>query len=259
MECPAPSGAARPLLAVAARRPPGAFSRPAKPMLLPILIAAVVGYLLGAIPFGYLVARAHGVDIFTAGSGNPGATNVKRVLGARAGNLVFALDSVKGAVAAAWPALFWVYEGDSTAGSLWWRMAETSAGHFRGMCAVGLIAAVIGHSFSVFTGFKGGKGVATASGGLLVLMPVPILIGAGTWLITFFASGYVSLGSIISAVAVPAAAWAIGLPVLLKILATLLGVLVIVRHRANIRRLLSGTEHRWRRKPPQAGKDASSP
>jgi glycerol-3-phosphate acyltransferase PlsY len=228
-------------------------------MLLPILIAAVVGYLLGAIPFGYLVARAHGVDIFTAGSGNPGATNVKRVLGARAGNLVFALDSVKGAVAAAWPALFWVYEGDSTAGSLWWRMAETSAGHFRGMCAVGLIAAVIGHSFSVFTGFKGGKGVATASGGLLVLMPVPILIGAGTWLITFFASGYVSLGSIISAVAVPAAAWAIGLPVLLKILATLLGVLVIVRHRANIRRLLSGTEHRWRRKPPQAGKDASSP
>jgi len=228
-------------------------------MLLPILIAAVVGYLLGAIPFGYLVARAHGVDIFTAGSGNPGATNVKRVLGARAGNLVFALDSVKGAVAAAWPALFWVYEGDSTAGSLWWRMAETSAGHFRGMCAVGLIAAFIGHSFSVFTGFKGGKGVATASGGLLVLMPVPILIGAGTWLITFFASGYVSLGSIISAVAVPAAAWAIGLPVLLKILATLLGVLVIVRHRANIRRLLSGTEHRWRRKPPQAGKDASSP
>ena len=138
-------------------------------------------------------------------------------------------------------------------------MAETSAGHFRGMCAVGLIAAVIGHSFSVFTGFKGGKGVATASGGLLVLMPVPILIGAGTWLITFFASGYVSLGSIISAVAVPAAAWAIGLPVLLKILATLLGVLVIVRHRSNIRRLLSGTEHRWSHKPRGGGDGAPSP
>jgi glycerol-3-phosphate acyltransferase PlsY len=222
-------------------------------MLFPILIAVVVGYFLGAIPFGYLVARAYGVDIFTAGSGNPGATNVKRVLGARAGNLVFALDAVKGAVAAAWPALLWVSLGDPYTDSFWSRLAETSAGHFRGMCAAGLFAAVIGHSFSVFTRFKGGKGVATASGGLLVLMPVPILIGAATWLITFFASGYVSLGSIFGALAVPAAAWAIGLPVVLKIVATILGVLIIVRHRSNIRRLLSGTEHRWGRKPREGG------
>jgi glycerol-3-phosphate acyltransferase PlsY len=228
-------------------------------MLYPILIAAVVGYLLGAIPFGYIVARAHGVDIFTAGSGNPGATNVKRVLGAGAGNLVFALDAVKGAVAAAWPALLWVSLGDPYTDSLWSRMAETSAGHFSGMCAAGLIAAVIGHSFSVFTGFRGGKGVATASGGLLVLMPVPILIGAATWLLTFFASGYVSLGSIFGAVAVPAAAWAIGLPVVLKIVATILGVLIIVRHRGNIRRLLSGTEHRWGRKPREGGDREPSP
>ncbi len=228
-------------------------------MLFPILIAAVVGYLLGAIPVGYLVARAHGVDIFTAGSGNPGATNVKRVLGAQAGNLVFALDAVKGAVAAAWPAVLWVSVRDPNADSFWSRLAETSAGHFRGMCTAGLIAAVIGHSFSVFTGFKGGKGVATAAGGLLVLMPVPILIGAATWLITFFASGYVSLGSIFGALTVPAAAWAIGLPVVLKIVATLLGVLVIVRHRSNIRRLLSGTEHRWKRKPPEGGSGKPSP
>ena len=228
-------------------------------MLFPILIAAVVGYLLGAIPFGYLVARAHGVDIFTAGSGNPGATNVKRVIGAGAGNLVFALDAVKGAVAAAWPAVLWVSVRDPSADSFWSRLAETSAGHFRGMCTAGLIAAVIGHSFSVFTGFKGGKGVATAAGGLFVLMPVPILIGAATWLITFFASGYVSLGSIFGAVTVPAAAWAIGLPVVLKIVATLLGVLVIVRHRSNIRRLLSGTEHRWKRKPPEGANGKPSP
>jgi glycerol-3-phosphate acyltransferase PlsY len=228
-------------------------------MLFPILIAAVVGYILGAIPFGYLVARAHGVDIFTTGSGNPGATNVKRVLGAGAGNLVFALDAVKGAVAAAWPAVLWVSLSDPYTDSLWSRLAETSAGHFRGMCAAGLIAAVIGHSFSVFTGFKGGKGVATASGGLLVLMPVPVLIGAATWLITFFASGYVALGSILGAVAVPAAAWAIGLPVVLKIVATILGVLIIVRHRSNIRRLLSGTEHRWKRKPREGGNGEPSP
>jgi glycerol-3-phosphate acyltransferase PlsY len=101
--------------------------------------------------------------------------------------------------------------------------------------------------------------VATASGGLLVLMPVPILIGAATWLLTFFASGYVSLGSIFGAVAVPAAAWAIGLPVVLKIVATILGVLIIVRHRGNIRRLLSGTEHRWGRKPREGGDGERSP
>jgi glycerol-3-phosphate acyltransferase PlsY len=221
-------------------------------MYLPILIAAVAGYFLGALPFGHLVARAHGVDIFKAGSGNPGATNVKRVLGAKAGNLVYFLDALKGAVAAGWP-LF-----------LWWQrrlllMTVVVDGVKRGpfpnlaeaqlLGIVGVIAAVLGHSFSCFTRFKGGKGVATTSGGLLVLMPVPILIAAAVWLITFFASRYVSLASILSAIVVPASAWALGLPLILKIVVTLLGALVIVRHHANIRRLFAGTEHRWERRP----------
>ncbi|HUL52458.1 MAG TPA: glycerol-3-phosphate 1-O-acyltransferase PlsY [Opitutaceae bacterium] len=222
-------------------------------MLLPFLIAAVGGYLLGSLPFGYLVARARGVDIFKAGSGNPGATNVKRVLGAKAGNLVYLLDALKGAVAAGWPLVYILLSPGASAlatpgpggHSLWtidWSLAAA---------VTGLAAAVLGHSFSCFTRFRGGKGVATASGGLLVLMPVPIMIGGAVWFATFLASRYVSLASIFSSIAVPAAAWAFGLPLGLNIVVSMLGVLLIARHRSNIRRLLAGTEHRWERRPKE--------
>jgi len=199
-----------------------------------ILSSALVGYLLGSLPFGYLVARAHGVDIFKVGSGNPGATNVKRVLGAKAGNTVFALDAVKGAVAAAWPLLPWVH-GDAADGRL--------------MGLIGVIAAVLGHSFSMFTKFKGGKGVATAAGGLVVLIPVACLIGSAVWVLTFFLSRYVSLGSVLAAIAVPAASWLMGNPLSLNLVATALGLFVIIRHRENIKRLLSGTESKFVKKP----------
>ena len=221
-------------------------------MYLPILIAAVAaGYFLGALPFGYLVARAYGVDIFKTGSGNPGATNVKRVLGAKAGNMVYVLDALKGALATGWPLLYYRLSHQSitsvttdAAGRILWTIdwSLTTA-------VIGLLAAVLGHTFSIFTRFKGGKGVATTSGGLLVLMPVPILIGTAVWFTMFFASRYVSLASILSAVVVPAMAWAFGLPLILKIVVTLLGALVIVRHHSNIRRLFAGTEHRWERRP----------
>jgi glycerol-3-phosphate acyltransferase PlsY len=193
----------------------------------------LVGYLLGSLPFGYLVARTHGVDIFKAGSGNPGATNVKRVLGAKAGNTVFALDVLKGAVAAGWPMLSFLHAPDA-----------------RMMGLVGVIAAVLGHSFSIFTKFKGGKGVATAAGGLVVLMPVSCGIGAAVWVLTFMVTRYVSLGSILAAIAVPASSWLRGNPLPLSIVATLLGLFVIVRHRVNIARLQNRTEHKFARKPP---------
>jgi glycerol-3-phosphate acyltransferase PlsY len=213
-------------------------------MILPFFIAAVAGYLLGALPFGYLVARAHGVDIFKEGSGNPGATNVKRVLGSKAGNTVYVLDALKGALAAGGPLLIWYLTMESR------RPASESDQQF-GFASLlgitGLVAAVLGHSFSCFTRFRGGKGVATASGGLLVLMPLPVLLAAVVWTVTFFASRYVSLASILGTIAVPAAAWLLGLPLALKIVASALGALVVVRHHANIRRLLAGTEHRWTR------------
>ncbi|WP_438483386.1 glycerol-3-phosphate 1-O-acyltransferase PlsY [Oleiharenicola lentus] len=198
-----------------------------------LIASALVGYVLGSLPFGWLVARAHGVDIFKVGSGNPGATNVKRVLGSKAGNTVFALDAVKGALAAGWPMLPFFAVPDP-------RMAGL----------VGVIAAVLGHSFSMFTKFKGGKGVATAAGGLVVLIPISCLIGAAVWVITFFVSRYVSLASILAAVAVPAASWLRGNPLSLNIVATALGLFVIIRHRENLKRLLNGTESRFSKKKP---------
>jgi glycerol-3-phosphate acyltransferase PlsY len=201
--------------------------------------AALIGYLLGSLPFGYVVARAHGVDIFKEGSGNPGATNVKRVLGEKfgrkgknAGNLVFVLDAVKGAVAASW--------------LMFTPLAYTDA---RLLGLIGVIAAVLGHSFSIFTKFKGGKGVATAAGGLVVLIPLSCLIGAAVWVLTFAITRYVSLGSVLAAVAVPAASWLRGNPLAFSVVATALGAFVIFRHRANIKRLFAGTEPRFAKKP----------
>ena len=206
-----------------------------------MVISAGVGYFLGSLPFGYIVARAHGVDIFKEGSGNPGATNVKRVLGEkfgakgkRAGNFVFVLDALKGALAAGWAFLPFVQAPDA-----------------RMLGLIGVVAAVLGHSFSIFTKFKGGKGVATAAGGVVVLMPVPCLIGVVVWVVTFFLTRYVSLGSIIAAVVVPAAGWVEGHPLPLNIVVSLIGLFVIVRHRENLKRLLAGTENKFARKPPE--------
>ncbi len=197
-----------------------------------ILSSALIGYLLGSLPFGYLVARAHGVDIFKVGSGNPGATNVKRVLGSKAGNTVFALDALKGAVSAAWPLLPFLNLPDA-----------------RVMGLVGVIAAVLGHSFSMFTKFKGGKGVATAAGGLVVLIPLASLIGGAVWVLTFFITRYVSLGSVLAALAVPGASWLLNNPLPLNLVATALGLFVVIRHRENIKRLLNGTESKFVKKP----------
>lgn len=207
-----------------------------------ILTTAFAGYLLGALPFGYLVARAHGVDIFKAGSGNPGATNVKRVLGAKAGNTVLVLDMLKGAAATAWPLLPFV---------------ETD--HKFVLQLIGVVAAVIGHAFSVFTRFKGGKSVATAAGGLLVLIPGACLIGGVTWVATFYAARYVSLASILAAVAVIVASWLLGYPVAVAAIATVLAAFVILRHHENIRRLLNGTENRFVKKPAADAADRPPP
>lgn len=227
-----------------------------------LLVSTLIGYLLGSLPFGYVVARAHGVDIFKEGSGNPGATNVKRVLGEkfgakgrRAGNLVFVLDALKGALAAGWALLA------RTAASVTYDFegwAGLGAGRIEGadwrlIGLAGVVGAVLGHSFSLFTKFKGGKGVATAAGGVLVLVPVSCLIGAAVWVVTFYATRYVSLGSILAAVVVPLASWVRGNPVPINVVVTALGLFVIIRHRENIRRLLAGTESKFARKPPAPG------
>lgn len=213
-------------------------------MLMPLLIAAVVGYFLGALPFGYLVARSRGINIFEHGSKNPGATNVRRVCGKGPGNLVFALDALKGAVATGWllvNAHFYIRSDETMP---YPHMVSEALL----LAVMGLIAALIGHSFSCFTKFKGGKGVATATGGFLVLMPLPLLCGLGVWLATFYTTRYVSLASMLAAVALPIAAFFFKQPNLLIGLAGVIALFVVLRHRANIGRLLSGTESKFVKK-----------
>lgn len=193
-------------------------------------LAILAAYLLGAVPFGLLIAKSRGVDIRQVGSKNIGATNVLRSVGKPWGILTFACDALKGYLPAAWfPAL-----------------AGSAAGWLGMACA---LAAILGHNFPVYLRFQGGKGVATSAGALLGLAPAAMGIGVVVWAALLFAFRYVSLASIVAAAVVPAAGWWLyrATPLLPGFL-TALGVLVIVRHRANIQRLLAGTENRFGRK-----------
>jgi glycerol-3-phosphate acyltransferase PlsY len=218
-----------------------------------LLLSAVLAYLLGAIPFGWLVARSRGVDIRSVGSRNIGATNVFRSVGKGWGILTFALDFLKGWVACAWivPLVL----------SLAGRFAAVPALSGSALAAAKLLCgvmAVVGHSFPVYLGFKGGKGVATGAGLLLGIAPAACGIAFAVWLAVFLAGRYVSLASISAALALAVVAWllpayrAVGwwLPASLAVLA----LLVVLRHHANIGRLLRGTEYRFEfgRKPKDA-------
>jgi glycerol-3-phosphate acyltransferase PlsY len=209
-------------------------------MLLALGISAALGYLIGSVNFAVLVAKKHGVDILKEGSGNPGATNVKRVLGKGPGNLVFALDALKGFVGAGLPYLFLRIEETGSAADI----------HFT-ICVAGFVGTLLGHCFSCFLKFKGGKGVASTIGGLLVLLPVPILIGAAIWGLVFTLSRYVSLASIALGVSLPLSCWL--LPLCTKLtfgqpefwFAAAIAAFNVWTHRSNIGRLLAGTESRF--------------
>ena len=195
------------------------------PLLLSLLILA--SYLLGAIPNGLLIARLKGVDLQKVGSGNIGATNVFRCVGKGWGVLAFVLDAVKGFV----PAFFFP------------RLLESAPPWLGLACGV---AAVAGHNWPVWLKFKGGKGVSTSAGMLLGIAPAAVGIGFAVFALTVALTRFVSLGSILAAVAVPAAyLWMNGAENrLLAVALVLMGGLVIVKHRANIGRLLKGTEPR---------------
>lgn len=194
-----------------------------------VVLALVIGYLLGSIPVGVLIGRRQGVDLFEVGSGNIGATNVLRTLGPRWASLVFVLDVLKGlaAVLIAWA--FGV--------SPLWRAAA-------GLAAIG------GHNWSCFLQFRGGKGISTALGVTLGLSWVAAVVALAIWGIVVWASRYVSLGSIVALFCLPTLmglftsrtmAWA-------NLWYMLFGVVVLLvglwRHSANIQKLLSGTENK---------------
>jgi glycerol-3-phosphate acyltransferase PlsY len=210
-------------------------------MLTPLLIALVVGYLLGSLPFGYLVARAKGVNIFEVGSKNPGATNVRRCLGSGAGNLVLILDALKGAAAVFAP---WGYrllmKNHATADGAP-SFDAVSYGYF---AIAGLVGALLGHSFSCFTRFRGGKGVATGAGGFAVLFPLGAALAIVVWLVTLAITRYASVASMLAAASLPFAAYSFSRPrdpALITVSAAV-ALFVILRHRSNLVRLRAGTE-----------------
>ena len=204
-------------------------------MNLEYFIVPAASYLIGAIPFGYLIGRLHGIDIRTVGSGNIGATNVTRTVGKIQGKICFFLDFFKGALPVA--LVNSVFTQDTANLAL----------------AAGL-AAILGHIFPIYLKFRGGKGVATAAGVALALAPYPLLCALLVWLATFLTTRYVSLASIVAAAALPVAAalfFGLGIPTPFPLGAstliffTLIALLAILRHVANIKRLLNGTESRF--------------
>lgn len=193
-------------------------------MLISVLIV-IICYLLGSIPFGYLAGLLMGVDIRKQGSGNIGATNVLRILGPVAGSLVFLADATKGILAV-------------FLGQIFLPLDATWAGAICGL------AAILGHNYSLYLRFKGGKGVATSFATMLALSPSVALLALVIFIFIVALFRYVSLGSITAA----SSAWLITLvtsePMAYKLFATVAAILIIYRHHSNIRRLLAGTENR---------------
>ena len=184
-------------------------------------------YLVGAIPFGFLIGKMRGVDVRTVGSKNIGATNVYRTVGKKWGFLAFACDFLKGFL----PTFFAVR--CLTALNVNWPIA------------VGL-ACVIGHTLTVFMKFRGGKGVATAFGMMMALIPYPALCAFGVFVVTVWLSHYISLGSMLAAATLGVLVWMPWWPspILMKIIAGFVAVFVIYKHRSNIQRLVNHCENK---------------
>jgi len=223
-------------------------------IILAALSIAVVSYLCGSGPVGYLIGRMHGVDIRTQGSGNIGATNVTRVIGSRWGKLCFFLDFFKGMfpvilISILTPGAVLAFLPDP-----WFAGAVCLPDRWGLLPSLAAFSAVSGHIWPCWLGFRGGKGVSTAAGAVFALNPPALLLAGAVWAGVFFASRYVSLASMLAAASMPV--WAVLFRVLGLtrssvpeiVLFVLLALLTIVKHASNIRRLCEGTENRFTKK-----------
>jgi glycerol-3-phosphate acyltransferase PlsY len=206
------------------------------------LIVAAVSYLLGSIPFGYLLVKIfRGQDIRRTGSGNIGATNVARSGSKGLGIATLALDALKGALAV-WLAAVLAGSKYNLCGDF---IQHPCAPALR-LMAMAALFAVLGHVFPVWLRFKGGKGVATALGVFCVLFPAAILVALAIFILIVAVTRYVSLGSILGAIAFPVAAYFLqSTDAISLLLASLVSLIVILKHHQNIGRLLGGTESRF--------------
>ncbi len=188
-------------------------------------IAIAIGYVLGSLPFGYLAGRLRGMNLMKIGSGNIGATNVLRVLGPFWAVIVLFLDAGKGSLSA----------------FLGWQLFSPYP-HWGAVAGGG--AALLGHTWSMFLGMRGGKGAATGAGVALFLAPEVTLIAVFVFALTIALTRYVSLGSLLGALAAMVSVLILPTPSPYQLLILIGGILVMYRHRTNIRRLIAGTEAR---------------
>lgn len=199
--------------------------------LLSLVGAYALGHVFGSVPSGlWLVQALHGIDIREYGSKNIGTTNVYRTVGAKTAVLVLLADMLKGIFAI-------------MALGCWVQNPVLNV-----ICGLG---AFMGHSYSLFLGFKGGKGVATGLGLLVYLMPAVSAMAFGVWLVLVLLTRYVSLGSIVAALLTPVFAWYLAMPLPYLIFAAICGLFVVIRHKDNINRLLAGTESKIKQGNPK--------
>jgi glycerol-3-phosphate acyltransferase PlsY len=196
------------------------------------ILVVVASYFVGSIPTGFLAGKAKGIDVRTVGSGNIGATNAFRVLGKTAGTIVLLTDAFKGFAAARWtPLLATVVFPDA-------------ASQKENLMLVAGVAAILGHNFTCWLKFKGGKGIATSGGVVMAWAPLACVTALALWGIVFLASRFVSLASIAAALILPLAVWYWNGSMTMTIVMAALSLLAIVKHKSNIQRLLAGTENR---------------
>ena len=189
--------------------------------MLQIILILTLAYLLGSIPFSLIIARLlKGIDIRNHGSGNIGATNVLRTVGKREAALALIADILKGAL----PVLLAVFILEGV-----WITATA-------------VLVVLGHVFPIFASFKGGKGVATSLGALIVIIPKGVIISLILWFLVLAVFRYASLASILAAIALPAICWGLTSPLAYTAAASINAVIIILRHTGNIKRLIAGTE-----------------
>jgi len=194
---------------------------------------AIAAYLLGSIPTGFLVAKAKGIDIRSVGSGNIGATNVFRALGKPAGIFVLVMDGLKGYAACEWLP------------DLVLRSFTNQPSDRELLKIIGGVFAILGHNYTCWLRFKGGKGIATSAGVLAALVPWSLLIILSIWIVVFALSRYVSLASLAASFSLPFATWLTQRSLTLILVTGAMATLAIYKHKANIQRLLNGTESRF--------------
>ena len=213
---------------------------------LSYLLTALGAYLLGSIPFGYLVAKAKGIDIRSVGSGNIGATNAMRVLGKPAGIFVLLMDAAKG------------YAAVKIFSIILMKAPPVFEPEWHSYHCIQIIAgvfAVLGHNYTCWLKFKGGKGIATTAGVYLALAPWALLVALVVFIFALLLTKYVSVGSIAAAIALPITVWVMTPNNLfLCLVTTALGFLAVWKHKGNIQRLKAGTENRLGQKKSEGAK-----